>query len=180
MPGYLGTFELLLPFETQGSLLQISGEAVALAALGIYLKDENVILRSRGKYARALKLAREALYTPLSPPSNATILAVLLFSLYEVSKVSMRFMDASVDLCKSTFAADTLKQICCSDNSLLGWASHIRGALELAKLQSGVQTDDLVSRKLMLAVQNQNVNDVQIKLSCSLLTLVIAHRNATF
>lgn len=86
MPGYLATFEVLYPLESQGSLLQITGEAVGLAALGIHLKDENVLLRSRGQYARALKLAREAFCTPLSPPSNATILAVLLFGLYEVSE----------------------------------------------------------------------------------------------
>lgn len=130
IPGYFACFEALYPKAGEGSFLQVTGEAVSLAALGEQIRDQSIVRKSQQQYVKALRLARETL-SPSEPPSNPSILAILLLGLYE--------------------------QIVCPSSSLLGWSAHIRGAQELARLRTDVDSNDLISRKLYAAIQNQNV-----------------------
>ena len=86
-PLYLTTFDSLYSQEREGSLLEVTGKAVSLAAFGIHQRDRNIILRSHERYVEAMKLARKEFAPPTSAPSNPTHLAVILFSLYEVSSI---------------------------------------------------------------------------------------------
>lgn len=84
IPGYLGCFQVLYPNAEKGSLLQVTGDAVSLAALGQHLHNQDIIRKSQAQYIRAMQLTRLEI-EQRKPPETEPILAILLLGLYEVS-----------------------------------------------------------------------------------------------
>jgi hypothetical protein len=84
MRGYL---ELLVPSYNQArpsSALHLAINAVALAACGNYPGRQELLRAAVSAYGRALRKLKEDLKDPVISRSDETVLAVLVFSLYEV------------------------------------------------------------------------------------------------
>jgi hypothetical protein len=82
-----GFLELLVPKyneETTSSALHLATHAVSLATLGNYPGRHNLLQDASIAYGRALAKVNAALKDPVESKADATVLAVLLFSLYEV------------------------------------------------------------------------------------------------
>jgi hypothetical protein len=93
MRGYL---ELLLPLYTQArpsSSLHLATNAVALAACGNYPGRQDLLKEAVAAYGKALRKLNDDLKDPVISKSDETVLAILLFSLYEASSLitSARF-----------------------------------------------------------------------------------------
>jgi hypothetical protein len=87
MRGYL---ELLVPLYNSArpsSALHLATTAVALAASGTYPGRQHLLQEAATAYGKALRKLNEDLQDPTVAPSNANVLASLLFSLYEVSRL---------------------------------------------------------------------------------------------
>ena len=85
MRGYL---ELLVPLYNQArpsSALHLATNAVALAACGNYPGKQDLLRDAVTAYGQALRKLNEDLQDPVVAKSDETVLATLLFSLYEVS-----------------------------------------------------------------------------------------------
>lgn len=85
MRGYL---ELIVPLYNRArpsSALHLATNAVAMAACGNYPGRQELLRDAVATYGKALKKLNEDLKDPVVSKSDETILATLLFSLYEVS-----------------------------------------------------------------------------------------------
>lgn len=85
MRGYL---ELLVPLYNQAqpsSALHLATNAVALAACGNYPGRQDLLREAAAAYGKALRKLNDDLKDPVMSKSDETVLAILLFSLYEVS-----------------------------------------------------------------------------------------------
>jgi hypothetical protein len=97
MRGYL---ELLVPLYNQtrpSSSLHLATNAVALAACGNYPGRQDLLREAVTAYGRALRKLKDDLKDPVVSKSDETVLAILLFSLYEASSLitSARFQSES-------------------------------------------------------------------------------------
>lgn len=87
MRGYL---ELLVPLYNQArpsSALHLATNAVALAACGNYPGRQDLLREAATTYGKALRKLNEDLKDPALSKSDESVLATLLFSLYEVSSM---------------------------------------------------------------------------------------------
>jgi hypothetical protein len=87
MRGYL---ELIVPLYNQArpsSALHLATNAVALAACGNYPGRQDLLRDAVTAYGQALRKLKEDLKDPHIAKSDETVLATLLFSLYEVSSL---------------------------------------------------------------------------------------------
>jgi hypothetical protein len=87
MRGYL---ELLVPLYNSArpsSALHLATTAVALAASGSYPGRQDLLQEAAAAYGKALRKLNEDLQDPVVAKSNENVLATLLFSLYEVSRL---------------------------------------------------------------------------------------------
>jgi len=87
MRGYL---ELLVPLYNSArpsSALHLATTAVALAASGAYPGRQDLLQEAAAAYGKALRKLKEDLQDPAMAKSNENVLATLLFSLYEVSRL---------------------------------------------------------------------------------------------
>jgi hypothetical protein len=88
MRGYL---ELLVPLYNNArpsSALHLATNAVALAASGAaYPRRQDLLQEAAAAYGKALRKLTEDLQDPAVAKSNENVLATLLFSLYEVSRL---------------------------------------------------------------------------------------------
>lgn len=85
MRGYL---ELLVPLYNEArpsSTLHLATNAVSLACFGNYPGRQDQLREAVQTYGKALRQLNEDLKDPILSKSDETILAILLFSLYEVS-----------------------------------------------------------------------------------------------
>jgi hypothetical protein len=84
MRGYL---ELLVPLYNQArpsSTLHMATNAVALAACGNYPGRQDLLREAAAAYGKALRKLNDDLKDPVMSKSDETVLAILLFSLFEV------------------------------------------------------------------------------------------------
>jgi hypothetical protein len=91
-----GYLEYLVPLYNRtrpSSALHLATTAVAMATCGQYPGRHDLRREAVSIYGRAIKKLNEDLRDPAASKSDETILAILMFSLYEVSKMvtSARF-----------------------------------------------------------------------------------------
>ena len=85
-----GFLELLAPLYNStksSSALHLATNAVALAACGNYPGRQDLLREAATTYGKALKKLNDDLKDPAVSRSDETVLAILLFSLYEVSSI---------------------------------------------------------------------------------------------
>jgi len=86
-----GFLEYLVPLYNRArpnSVLHLATTAVALAACGQYPGRHELLREAVSTYGKAIKKLNEDLKHPAKAKSNETVLAILMFSLYEVSLTS--------------------------------------------------------------------------------------------
>lgn len=91
-----GFLEYLLPLYNQAktsSVLHLATSAVALATCGQYPGRHELLRLAVSTYGKALKKLNDDIKDPVMSKSDETVLAILMFSLYEVSRMvaSARF-----------------------------------------------------------------------------------------
>jgi len=87
-----GFLELIVPLYNQAtpsSALQSATNAVALACCGHYPGRRQLIQEAVTAYGKALRRIKEDLKDPAMATSDETVLATLVFSLYEVSDATL-------------------------------------------------------------------------------------------
>ena len=83
-----GYLEFLVPLYNQAlpsSVLHLATSAVAMAAVGQYPGRESLVGEAVKSYGKAIRKLNTDLKDPVMSKSNETVLAILMFSLYEVS-----------------------------------------------------------------------------------------------
>jgi hypothetical protein len=91
-----GFLEYLVPLYNKArpaSVLHLATTAVAMATCGQYPGRQDLLREAVSTYGKALKKLNGDLKDPVMSRSDETVLAILMFSLYEVSKMvaSARF-----------------------------------------------------------------------------------------
>jgi hypothetical protein len=91
-----GYLEYLVPLYNKArpaSVLHLATTAVAMATCGQYPGRQDLLREAVSTYGKALKKLNDDLKDPVMSKSDETVLAILMFSLYEVSKMvaSARF-----------------------------------------------------------------------------------------
>lgn len=90
-----GFLELIVPLYSRSrpdSALQLATNSVALAACGHYPGMQPLIQKAVTSYGKALRRINEDLKDPVKSISDETVLATLVFSLYEVSLLPIYFV----------------------------------------------------------------------------------------
>jgi hypothetical protein len=84
-----GYLEYLVPLYNKArpaSVLHLATTAVAMATCGQYPGRQDLLREAVSTYGKALKKLNDDLKDPVMSKSDETVLAILMFSLYEVSK----------------------------------------------------------------------------------------------
>ncbi|KAF2200460.1 hypothetical protein GQ43DRAFT_373758 [Delitschia confertaspora ATCC 74209] len=132
MRGYL---ELLVPLynrASSSSSLHLATTAVALAACGLYPGRQPLLREAASTYGKALRRVNEDLADPVMSKADETVLAILLFSLYET--VSSPNKD-----------------------SMMAWANHVDGAVALTKSRGDEQFKNPMSYAVFRAVRTMMI-----------------------
>lgn len=85
-----GYLEYLVPLYNRArpsSVLHLATTAVAMATCGQYPGRQELLREAVSTYGRALKKLNDDLKDPVMSKSDETVLAILMFSLYEVSRL---------------------------------------------------------------------------------------------
>jgi hypothetical protein len=101
-----GFLEYLVPLYNKArpaSVLHLATKAVAMATCGQYPGRQDLLREAVSTYGKALKKLNDDLKDPVMSKSDETVLAILMFSLYEVSKLvaSARFSVVFSSSCAS-------------------------------------------------------------------------------
>lgn len=129
-----GFLEFLVPLYNQAmpsSVLHLATSAVALAACGQYPDKQVLIGEAVKKYGKAIRKLNSDLKDPVMGTSNETVLAILMFSLYET--------------------------IMSTDDSITAWGNHVDGAVALTKLRGTDQFSDPMSHAVFRAVRTMMI-----------------------
>lgn len=89
-----GFLEYLVPLYNKAkpsSGLHLATAAVAMAACGQYPGRHNLIGQAVSTYGKALKKINDDIKDPISSKSDETVLAILMFSLYEVCSAYLEY-----------------------------------------------------------------------------------------
>lgn len=113
--------------ESSNSILHQATHAVALASLSNGLRSPLIRMEARKLYAKALRETGEAIKDLAQAKSDALLMAILLFSLYE--------------------------SITASKDARTVWTRHINGAVTLVKLRGEEMTMNPTSLHLFRAVR---------------------------
>ncbi|KAF9733475.1 White-opaque regulator 1-like protein 1 [Paraphaeosphaeria minitans] len=143
MRGYL---ELLVPLYNRAqpsSALHLATSAVALATCGNYPGRQHLLHDAATTYGKAIRKLKEDLKHPHLAKSDESVLATLLFSLYEVSR-----------LYASARPAVTIMS---TDDTITAWGNHVDGAVALTKLRGTEQFDDPMSHDVFRAVRTMMI-----------------------
>jgi hypothetical protein len=95
-----GYLEYLVPLYNRArpsSVLHLATTAVAMATCGQYPGRQQLLREAVSTYGKALKKVNDDLKDPTMSRSDETVLAILMFSLYEVSQM-MIYVRSSADL----------------------------------------------------------------------------------
>ncbi|KAJ4303220.1 hypothetical protein N0V90_002113 [Kalmusia sp. IMI 367209] len=131
MRGYL---ELLVPMYNRAqpsSALHLATSAVALAACGNYPGRQHLLRDAAATYGKAIRKLNEDLQHPILAKSDESVLATLLFSLYET--------------------------IMSTDDTITAWGNHVDGAVALTKLRGAEQFEDPMSHDVFRAVRTMMI-----------------------
>lgn len=131
MRGYL---ELLVPLYNQSrpsSALHLATNSVALAACCNYPDKQHLRPDAAATYGKALRKLNEELKDPVDGKTDESILAILLFSLYET--------------------------IMSTDDTITAWENHVDGAVALTKLRGVDQFKTSMSRAVFRAVRTMMI-----------------------
>lgn len=91
-----GYLEFLVPLYNQAlpsSVLHLATSAVALAACGQYPDRQALIGEAVKTYGKAIRKLNTDLKDPVMSTSNETVLAILMFSLYEVGRLHQVYFE---------------------------------------------------------------------------------------
>lgn len=123
-----GFLDLLVPMHNvtyPGSTLSLATQALALRTVANYPSHEYLSVRAHQLYVRAMMAAQTAIEDPTRAISDDTLLAILLFTLYE-----------------SVTSTGTER-----------WSSHIRGAVSILCVRGSPQLVSAQSRSLFRATR---------------------------
>ncbi|KAF2005940.1 hypothetical protein P154DRAFT_423163 [Amniculicola lignicola CBS 123094] len=129
-----GFLELLVPLYNQArpsSALHLATNAVALAACGNYPGRQDLLREAVTTYGKALGKLNDDLKDPVVSKSDETVLAILLFSLYET--------------------------IMSTDDTITAWANHVDGAVALTKMRGTEQFRNPMSHAVFRAVRTMMI-----------------------
>lgn len=125
-----GFLELLIPLykeTSSSSALHMSIGAVSLAACARFPGRESLCQKAVHMYGKALRQVNADIQDPVKARSDETVLATLVFSLYET--------------------------IMSTDHTIKAWANHVDGAVALTKLRGDSQFKHPMSRAVFRAVR---------------------------
>ncbi|KAL5118488.1 hypothetical protein ACEQ8H_003664 [Pleosporales sp. CAS-2024a] len=129
-----GFLEYLVPLYNRArpaSILHLATTAVALATCGQYPGRQDLLRQAVSTYGRALKKLNDDLKDPVISKSDETVLAILMFSLYET--------------------------IMSTDDTITAWGNHVDGAVALTKLRGTDQFKDEMSHAIFRAVRTMMI-----------------------
>ncbi|KAF2195344.1 hypothetical protein K469DRAFT_698926 [Zopfia rhizophila CBS 207.26] len=129
-----GFLELLVPLYNQArpsSALHLATNAVSLAACGNYPGRQDLLREAATVYGKALRKVNEDLKDPVVSKSDETVLAILLFSLYET--------------------------IMSTNDTIAAWGNHVDGAVALTKLRGADQFKNPMSHDVFRAVRTMMI-----------------------
>lgn len=136
--GYLDFLLPLLRTSPPDSHLSLTFSAVGLAALANRhspgINSKGMLPYAAQKYEKALKRTNEALRDPILAKQDSTLASVLLLGLFE-----------QITSCRS---------------NLMGWGSHVDGAVALIRMRGKKQLRTSVGKGLFIAVRTQMVYDL--------------------
>ncbi|EOA85057.1 hypothetical protein ACJQWK_06987 [Exserohilum turcicum] len=129
-----GFLEYLVPLYNRAhpsSVLHLATTAVALAACGQYPGRQQLRRQAVSTYGKAIKKLHEDLQDSHKSKSNETVLATLMFSLYET--------------------------IMSTDDTITAWGNHVDGAVTLTKLRGTEQFKDPMSHAIFRTVRTMMI-----------------------
>ncbi|KAF2848237.1 hypothetical protein T440DRAFT_481074 [Plenodomus tracheiphilus IPT5] len=129
-----GYLEYLVPLYNRArpsSVLHLATTAVALATCGQYPGRQELLREAVLTYGRAIKKLNDDLKDPIMSKSDETVLAILMFSLYET--------------------------IMSTDDTITAWGNHVDGAVALTKLRGTAQFADPMSHAIFRAVRTMMI-----------------------
>ncbi|KAF2819597.1 hypothetical protein CC86DRAFT_132019 [Ophiobolus disseminans] len=140
-----GFLEYLVPLYNKSrasSVLHLATTAVAMATCGQYPGRQDLLREAVSTYGKALKKLNDDLKDPVMSKSDETVLAILMFSLYEVSKL---------------VASARFSTIMSTDDTITAWGNHVDGAVALTKLRGTDQFNDEMSHSIFRAVRTMMI-----------------------
>ncbi|KAF1916321.1 hypothetical protein BDU57DRAFT_226913 [Ampelomyces quisqualis] len=129
-----GFLEYLVPLYNRArssSVLHLATTAVAMATCGQYPGRQELLRNAVSTYGKALKKLNDDLQDPVMSKSDETVLAILMFSLYET--------------------------IMSTDDTITAWGQHVDGAVTLTKLRGTDQFNDEMSHAIFRAVRTMMI-----------------------
>ncbi|KAI8939215.1 hypothetical protein NX059_005044 [Plenodomus lindquistii] len=129
-----GYLEYLVPLYNRArpsSVLHLATTAVAMATCGQYPGRQQLLREAVSTYGKAIKKLNDDLKDPIRSKSNETVLAILMFSLYET--------------------------IMSTDDTIAAWGNHVDGAVALTKLRGTAQFEDPMSHAIFRAVRTMMI-----------------------
>ncbi|KAI4644247.1 hypothetical protein J4E93_006147 [Alternaria ventricosa] len=129
-----GYLEYLVPLYNRArpsSVLHLATTAVAMATCGQYPGRQQLLREAVSTYGKAIKKLNDDLKDPAMAKSDETVLAILMFSLYET--------------------------IMSTDDTITAWGNHVDGAVALTKLRGMEQFNDPMSHAMFRAVRTMMI-----------------------
>lgn len=129
-----GYLEYLVPLYNRSlpsSVLHLATTAVAMATCGQYPGRQELLREAVTTYGKAIKKLNDDLKDPVLSKSDETVLAILMFSLYET--------------------------IMSTDDTITAWGNHVDGAVALTKLRGTAQFKDPISHAMFRAVRTMMI-----------------------
>ncbi|CAO2654501.1 Nn.00g112340.m01.CDS01 [Neocucurbitaria sp. VM-36] len=129
-----GYLEYLVPLYNRArpsSVLHLATTAVAMATCGQYPGRQELLREAVSTYGKALKKLNDDLKDPVMSKSDETVVAILMFSLYET--------------------------IMSTDDTITAWGNHVDGAVALTKLRGTDQFNDPMSHAIFRAVRTMMI-----------------------
>ncbi|KAH7080762.1 hypothetical protein FB567DRAFT_531691 [Paraphoma chrysanthemicola] len=129
-----GFLEYLVPLYNKArssSVLHLATKAVAMATCGQYPGRQDLLRDAVSTYGKALKKLNDDLKDPAMSKSDETVIAILMFSLYET--------------------------IMSTDDTITAWGNHVDGAVTLTKLRGTDQFNDEMSHAIFRAVRTMMI-----------------------
>ncbi|OAL44944.1 hypothetical protein IQ07DRAFT_226816 [Pyrenochaeta sp. DS3sAY3a] len=140
-----GYLEYLVPLYNRArpsSVLHLATTAVAMAVCGQYPGRQELLRDAVSTYGKALTKLNDDLKDPVMSKSDETVLAILMFSLYEVSRL---------------VASARSSTIMSTDDTIAAWGNHVDGAVALTKLRGTDQFNDPMSHAIFRAVRTMMI-----------------------
>lgn len=139
-------------------MLHLATTAVAMATCGQYPGRQELLREAVSTYGKALKKLNDDLKDPALSRSDETVLAILMFSLYEVSYNYFCSLFIFQFRYPVSVNADDEQTIMSTDDTITAWGNHVDGAVALTKLRGTEQFKDPMSHAIFRAVRTMMVH----------------------